>query len=741
MVQNDRRYIRWLVLCLAVCLAQATAGSRPLAAAAPRVLPGGSLPEDRRLEELKDFDGYFPFEPSSTPEAWAQRAERVRRQILVATGLWPMPTPTPAQAVVHGLVDRGDYTVEKVYFQSFPGHYVTGNLYRPKGKSGRLPAVLCPHGHWPQGRFTDCGPVEVRKQIVRGEERFEAGGRSPLQARCVQLARMGAIVFHYDMLGYADSVQISADLAHRFAAGRPHMNTLQHWGLFSPQAELRLQSVMGIQTYNSVRALDWISSLPDVDPDRIGVTGASGGGTQTMILTAIDSRPKAAFPAVMVSTAMQGGCTCENCCLLRIGTGNVEFAALTAPRALGMTGADDWTREIMTKGFPQLKQLYTMLGAGDKVMARGLVQFQHNYNYVSREVMYHWFNQHLEMGLAEPVVEEDYRPLSIAEMSVWDADHPKPSGGEDHERQLLATMTEDAARQMAALAPHDSQSWAKYREVVGGAIDTIVGRELPKAGSIEAVQRDSKDRGAWQEIAALLRYPAEEEELPVIILRPKPWNRRTVIWLSEQGKAGLYGEDDQLVAEARKLLSAGTAIVAPDLLHQGEFLTSGQTLLEARRVKNPREFAGFTLGYNRALCAQRAHDVLSVVSWLRYGEPLRSDVVSLLAAKGTAPWAAAALTQCRGALDRAAIDTAGFRFANLTSVRDVNLLPGVVKYGDLPGLLSLAGPTRLWLAGEGSEVPAIIAAGYRSAGQGEVTAASALPDGHQLAAAVQWLSQ
>ena len=182
--------------------------------------------------------------------------------------------------------------------------------------------------------------------------------------------------------------------------------------------------------------------LPDVDPARIGVTGASGGGTQTMILAAIDPRPLVAFPAVMVSTAMQGGCTCENCCLLRVGTGNVEFAALTAPRALGMTGADDWTREIMTKGFPQLRQLYTMLGAGDKVMARALVQFPHNYNYVSREVMYHWFNQHLQMGLPEPVVEEDYRPLSIAEMSVWDADHPRPAGGEDYERQLLATMTD-----------------------------------------------------------------------------------------------------------------------------------------------------------------------------------------------------------------------------------------------------------------------------------------------------------
>ena len=119
-----------------------------------------------------------------------------------------MPTKTPANAVVHGRVDRDGYTVEKVYFESFPGHFVTGNLYRPKGRTGKLPGVLCPHGHWANGRFYDAGPKAVEKQIADGAERFELGGRYPLQARCVQLARMGCVVFHYDMVGYADSVQL-----------------------------------------------------------------------------------------------------------------------------------------------------------------------------------------------------------------------------------------------------------------------------------------------------------------------------------------------------------------------------------------------------------------------------------------------------------------------------------------------------------------------------------------------------
>jgi hypothetical protein len=275
---------------------------------APRVLPEGKLPADRRLEKIKNLDAYFPFEVPSSRELWEKRAEYLRRQLLLSQGLWPMPTKTPANAVVHGKIDRGDYTVEKVFLQSYPGHFVTGNLYRPKpangqadGKTVRHPAVLNPHGHWPNGRFLHYSPAEMRKEIDSVHERYEAAAQTPLQAKCVHLARLGCVVFQYDMLGYADSVQI----AHRPGV-REAMNTPENWGFFSPQAELRLQSMMGLQTYNSIRALDWLSSLPDVDPSRIGVTGASGGGTQTFMLCAVDPRPAAAFPAVMSPRRCRG---------------------------------------------------------------------------------------------------------------------------------------------------------------------------------------------------------------------------------------------------------------------------------------------------------------------------------------------------------------------------------------------------------------------------------------------------
>src|SRR5581483_7455237 len=126
-------------------------------------------------------------------------------------------------------------------------------------------------------------------------------------------------------------------------------------------------SFMGLQTWNSIRSLDFLASLPDVDASRIGMTGASGGGTQTFILAAIDDRLAAAFPAVMVSTAMQGGCVCENCSLLRMGTGNIELAGLFAPKPLAMSAANDWTKDLMTKGYPELRGLYALYGAEEKV--------------------------------------------------------------------------------------------------------------------------------------------------------------------------------------------------------------------------------------------------------------------------------------------------------------------------------------------------------------------------------------
>ena len=678
-------------------------------------LQAGTLPDDRRLQPLKALNGDFSFRPPRSKAEWASRADHVRRQIVVSQGLWPMPTKTPLNAVSHGKIERPDYTVENVYFESAPGFFVTGNLYRPKGAEGRVPGVLFAHGHWQDARLSEETEPKLRKEIATGQERFEQGGRSRFQSMCVQLARMGCVVWQWDMLSDSDAVQFSRAVVHKFEKQRPEMNTTENWGLYSPQAEAHLQSIMGLQTLNAIRSLDFLLSLPEVDPERTAITGASGGGTQTMLLAAIDPRVKLSFPAVMVSTAMQGGCTCENASLLRVNTGNVEFAALFAPKPQGMTTANDWTKEMSTKGFPELKQLYTTLGAPTSVMLHRGEHFPHNYNAVSRSAFYTWLNQHFKLGSAEPVIERDFEPLAREQLTVWDQQHPAPKAGDpDFERTLLKWLSDDAEAQLRASAATPE----RFRNDIGGAVEVLIGRTLADAGDVEWELKDKHDHGDYVQMTGLLRNATHGEELPVAWLYPKQWNGRAVVWLDDAGKSAIADAEGVARPALLKLVRGGATVLGADLLYQGDSLPDGQPLKQTRVVANPREFAAYTFGYNHALFAQRTHDVLSLVKFLRtakVGAHPHPSSVEVAGFGSTGPIVAAARAIAGDAIDRAAIETGGFRFARLLDYRDPQFLPGGAKYLDLPGMLALGAPHPLWLAGEGSD-PALISAAYRGTG-------------------------
>ena len=292
---------------------------------------------------------------------------------------------------------------------------------------------------------------------------------------------------------------------------------------------------------------------------------------------------------------------------------------------------------------------------------------------------------------------------------------------------------------LAALKPTDAKSLAKYRQIVGGAVDVLVGRGLPPAGAVQFESIRQREVGNYLEIAGLVSNKPQGEEVPVVFLNPKKWNRRVVIWVHEKGKEGLFGSDGSPIPEARRLLDAGVAVVGADLLDQGEFLVDGKELTTARRVDNPRESAAFTYGYNSPLFSQRAHDILSLIAYWRHqtdNKPVRIDLVAL---DGAGPWAAAALAQAGSAVDRAAIDTAGFRFQKLKSIRDLNFLPGAVKYGDLPAMLALATPVELWLTGEGAAAPELVAAAYKAAGAAGKLHATEVPADKKADKAVAWL--
>ncbi len=636
-----------------------------------RILPDDKKPTDGRLTQVrtlndKDFDLVVP----ATRQAWESRKKAVREQVLVANGLWPMPEKTPLQPVIHGKIERDGYTVEKVFFASYPGHYVTGNLYRPTSQKGPHAGVLCPHGHWANGRLFEAGDAVVQASLDSKAEKTKAGAKYPLQARCAQLARMGCVVFHYDMVGYADSLAI------------PHRQ-----GFTDVEAELRLQNFMGLQTWNSIRSLDFLLSLPDVDPKRIGVTGASGGGTQTFLLCGIDDRPSAAFPAVMVSTQMQGGCVCENCSYLRVGTGNIELAGLFAPKPLAMSGADDWTIDIESKGLPELKALYRLYNAEDRVAAHCWPEFKHNYNQHAREMMYNWFNKHLHLGQPEPVAEKPFEPVPPRQLSVWDEQHPRPQDALNASA-LRKQLTEASDKQIKALLPTDAAGVARFRQVIGPALRVMVNDQLPAAAEVEATEVGDKverDGLTWRKY--LLGRKDQREQVPALGIRGKDFNGTVVVWIHPEGKSSLW-QDGKLTAAARKVLDSKAAILAVDVFGTGELSLAKPPAVNAG-------FAGFTFGYNRPLLAQRVHDILTAVAFAHSHD--KTKAVHLAGMGKAGVWVLLARGLCGDAVARTVADGAGFRFESIKSTGDENMLPGAVKYGDLDALAALAVPGELGL--------------------------------------------
>ena len=376
------------------------------------------------------LDQYQP-PPVMSKAQWAKRAAYLREHVLASTGLLPLPEKAALNPVIFDEITRDGYRVAKVYFESLPGFYVTGNLYRPPG-AGPFPAVLSPHGHWKNGRLENT-------DIVSGP------------GRAINLARQGFVVFSYDMIGYGDSRQ----LTHTFGGRRENI-----WGL----------SLSGLQLWDSIRSLDFLQALADVEPDAIGVTGESGGGTQTLMLAAVDDRAVVAVPVNMISLHMQGGCLCENPPGLRFDTTNVEIASTIAPRPMLMVSATgDWTNETLEVEYPAVRSIYTLFGAADRVAA---VRFraEHNYNKDSREAMYRWMARWLQHAPAD--VERQERPFTAEPASDLLVLHSRALPANALDAKGLTSWWIDAASRQLDETPL-SERTAALRHSLGLTDDPI----------------------------------------------------------------------------------------------------------------------------------------------------------------------------------------------------------------------------------------------------------------------------
>jgi len=290
---------------------------------------------------------------------WEKRAEGIHAGILKGAGLLPLPDKTPLKPVLREPIERDGYSVEGVAFESAPGVLVTGNLYRPSPRRAgeRRPAVLLAHGH-------------ARDPVTGGrlsESKQKLGG---------MLARAGAVAFAFDMVGYGEST-----------------------GVHKTDTTLR------VQLWNGIRAVDLLESLPEVDRSRIGMTGESGGGTQTFLLTAVDPRIAVSVPVVMVSAHFFGGCECESGMPVHRSpaheTNNAEIAALAAPRPLlVVSDGADWTKNVPEVEFPYIRNVYRLYGAEGKAENLHLGDEGHDYGPSKRAGVYAFLGRHLGLDLA-----------------------------------------------------------------------------------------------------------------------------------------------------------------------------------------------------------------------------------------------------------------------------------------------------------------------------------------------------
>lgn len=618
---------------------------------------------DSRIAEIKNVNTPWALRRYRTLAEWQQRAAEIRQHILACTGLWPLPEKTPLKPRIFGRIEREDYSVEKVFFESIPGFFVCGNLYRPLGK-GPFPGIATPHGHWQRGRIED----------------MELGS---IPGRCINLARQGMVAFAYDMVGYNDSDQLS----HRNFGGRRE----DLWGVSS----------LSLQLWNSIRVVDFLESLPDVDAERIGCTGASGGGSQTFLLTAVDERIKAAAVVNMVSAQMQGGCICENQSHLRLHINNVEIASCMAPKPqLLVSCTGDWTVNTPEVEFPAVRDIYGLYGAQGQV-STVQVDAPHNYNKLSREAVYAFFKRYL-LGGKGKVAEIPFTVETDEDLLAFSG-RDKPAYALDSEGIVAAVIARSEKR---LVGQFKRGNWRRFQRQMRPALASVLGVEVAVDLAVKSLGY-SKDKsyvaegvilsrnGHGERVRGLFFMPrAAKGKMPAALVVDDEGGKKLVDWTTT--KPGKLLQD---------LLRADTAVlvVAP-------FLTAGAT----REAHD--ESKGYYHTYNQATMACRVQDILTGLAYL--DEHLRVGKCHLIGQGQAGIWCLFARALANN-IARTIVDWGRLALDDDSEWVGELYAPGIRALGDVRTALALCAPGHLHVYGAGHHFPERFARRvYRAAGRG-----------------------
>lgn len=286
---------------------------------------------------------------------WETRKQALKPCLLEALQLSHLPAAPASKPVITTERKFDGYTVRNIAIEVLPGLYINGSLYKPAQYKGKIPVILNPDGHWQHQRY-----------------------RPDCQYRCATLARMGAMAFSYDLFAWGESLLQFEEKDHRRSLA------------------------MSIQALGSIRILDYLLSLKDADTNRVGITGGSGAGSHTVLMTALDDRIKVSAPVVAISSYFYGGCPCESgmpihACGNR--TDNVEIAAMAAPGPqLLVSDAGDWTDKTPDHDFPYLQKIYGYYNKTGNVENVHLPAEGHDFGINKRNAVYQFMAKYLELN-------------------------------------------------------------------------------------------------------------------------------------------------------------------------------------------------------------------------------------------------------------------------------------------------------------------------------------------------------
>ncbi len=291
-----------------------------------------------------------------TVEEWEKRKAELKPCLKEALQVDYLPAAPTTKPIVTAKRIFDGYSVENIAIEILPGVWINGSLYKPLKFKGKIPVILNPDGHWEKQRY-----------------------RADCQLRCAAMAKMGAMAFSYDLFAWGESL-LQFDI-------EDHRRSL----------------AMTIQALGAIRILDYLLAQKDADTNRVGITGGSGGGSHTVLMTALDDRIKVSAPVVSLSSYFYGGCPCESGMNIHAcggRTNNVEIAAMAAPRPqLVVSDGGDWTDKMPEHDFPYLQTMYNWYNKKENVSNVHLPNDKHDFGITKRTPVYEFMAKQLGLNI------------------------------------------------------------------------------------------------------------------------------------------------------------------------------------------------------------------------------------------------------------------------------------------------------------------------------------------------------